>query len=225
MPRLTSASFPCFSPHTYGPAVAEQQYFHTPDFPSNLPGIWDRFFGFVERHTGRAVVMGEWGGPLSGRNEPFEETLANYLISRCMSDNFYWVSPRILDSSLLLLSHVDLKSDARSSDAFSVPEPGERGHWGLAASRLVEALQAPPGPAASCPAAPLPPPHDQGRQAFRAGAWSLCQPPLRFTQIERPLPLLRLQNDQESIHPLSSGCQARTKSCAERGLCTVMLRG
>lgn len=81
-----------YSPHTYGPAVVEQRYFNLAEsFPQNLPAIWDAFWGFVEQATGRAVVVGEWGGPLAGKNQLFEEALAQYLVQKCMSDTFYWV--------------------------------------------------------------------------------------------------------------------------------------
>ncbi|CAN0141424.1 unnamed protein product, partial [Phaeothamnion confervicola] len=52
-----------YSPHVYGPTVFAQPYFAASDgFPNNMPAIWDAHFGWVEATTGKAVVIGEWGG-------------------------------------------------------------------------------------------------------------------------------------------------------------------
>ena len=49
------------APHTYGPDVYKQPYFDDPQFPANMPVIWDRNFGqFVAQ--GYAVILGEFGG-------------------------------------------------------------------------------------------------------------------------------------------------------------------
>ena len=81
---------PHISPHTH---TQHQTYFDAADFPRNMPRIWDALFGFLEGATGRAVVMGEWGGfYLDGTpNKVFVDAFAGYLLNRCLSDNIYWV--------------------------------------------------------------------------------------------------------------------------------------
>lgn len=39
-----------------------KDYFTAATFPTNLPTIFDAQWGFAEKLTGRAVVIGEWGG-------------------------------------------------------------------------------------------------------------------------------------------------------------------
>jgi len=80
-----------YSPHTYGPSVDQQPYFDAPDYPRNLPKIWDALFGFVEQATGNAVVIGEWGGFYHNQTKLFIDEFALYLLERCMSDNIFWV--------------------------------------------------------------------------------------------------------------------------------------
>jgi len=80
-----------YSPHTYGPSVDHQPYFDAPDYPRNLPKIWDALFGFVEQATGNAVVIGEWGGFYRNKTKLFIDEFALYLLERCMSDSIWWV--------------------------------------------------------------------------------------------------------------------------------------
>jgi len=45
-----------YSPHVYGPDLYMQGYFDAPDFPKNMPAVWDQQWGFATSTTGRAVV-------------------------------------------------------------------------------------------------------------------------------------------------------------------------
>jgi endoglucanase len=55
-----------------------------------MPAIWEELFGFVEASTGRAVVIGEWGGFYTGLDRVWQDAFADYLIARCLDDNMYW---------------------------------------------------------------------------------------------------------------------------------------
>jgi len=50
-----------YSAHEYGPEVYAQPWFSSPDFPENLPAIWDSKFWFVEQEGIRPVFIGEFG--------------------------------------------------------------------------------------------------------------------------------------------------------------------
>ncbi|HLP42351.1 MAG TPA: glycoside hydrolase family 5 protein [Fibrobacteria bacterium] len=50
-----------YSPHEYGPEVFAQTWFSSPDFPSNLPGIWDKFFGYLVQGGESHLLVGEFG--------------------------------------------------------------------------------------------------------------------------------------------------------------------
>lgn len=55
-----------YSPHEYGPSVYPQTWFFSPDYPSNLPGIWNRHWGFIAEREIAPVVVGELGAPETG---------------------------------------------------------------------------------------------------------------------------------------------------------------
>jgi len=82
-----------YSPHIYGPEVfPRHRYFQDSRFPDNMPGIWDHQFGWIEKSTGRAVVLGEWGGSIVGDRKAAanQQKLAEWLVHACIPDNFWW---------------------------------------------------------------------------------------------------------------------------------------
>jgi len=79
-----------YSPHSYGPAVAYQSYFNVPSFPKNMPAIWDTHYGFVPSLTGNAMVIGEWGGAVSGQNGLWMNAFVDYLLAKGATDTFFW---------------------------------------------------------------------------------------------------------------------------------------
>jgi endoglucanase len=50
-----------YSPHEYGPEVFAQTWFSEPDFPKNMPGIWDKFFGYLVKGGQAHLLVGEFG--------------------------------------------------------------------------------------------------------------------------------------------------------------------
>jgi endoglucanase len=50
-----------YSPHEYGPEVFDQTWFSAADFPKNLPGIWDKFFGYLHKGGQSHLFVGEFG--------------------------------------------------------------------------------------------------------------------------------------------------------------------
>lgn len=82
------------SPHVYGPDVHWQSYFSDPNFPANMPAIWDTQFGYLTK-KGYTVVPGEWGGKYgtNGGNSydvSLQDTLTRYFVNRGICNSFYW---------------------------------------------------------------------------------------------------------------------------------------
>ena len=50
-----------YSPHEYGPEVFAQKWFTAAEFPGNLPGIWDKFFGYLHKGGQSHLLVGEFG--------------------------------------------------------------------------------------------------------------------------------------------------------------------
>jgi len=79
-----------YSPHVYGPAVAYQPYFAAPDFPKNMPSIWQRHWAYLREQNGGAIAIGEWGGTTDGANGKWTEAFVSFLRSIDARDNFFW---------------------------------------------------------------------------------------------------------------------------------------
>jgi endoglucanase len=76
------------SPHVYGPDVFPQDYFNAPDFPNNLPAIWEKHFGFLAGQY--ALAMGEWGGRYQGKDAVWQNALVDFLVKKGICNSFYW---------------------------------------------------------------------------------------------------------------------------------------
>ena len=93
-PLRLPANKTVYSPHVYGPDVAAQTYFSDPQFPSNMPAIWDTQFGFL-KGAGKTVVPGEWGGKYgtgggTSQDVALQNALTAYYASRGICSSFYW---------------------------------------------------------------------------------------------------------------------------------------
>ncbi len=82
-----------FIPHVYGPDVYNQPYFSDPNFPNNMPQIWDTHFGFA-RDDGLTLAIGEWGGKYGHGGDPkdtiWQDAFSQYLQDRQICHSFYW---------------------------------------------------------------------------------------------------------------------------------------
>ena len=96
-----------YSPHVYGPSVYMQNYFSEPDFPQNMPAIWDVHFGFVQTELQFPLWVGEWGGRYAAPNaaqgdDLWHEALTAYLLEHSIG-SFYWcLNPNSGDTGGLL---------------------------------------------------------------------------------------------------------------------------
>jgi len=95
------------APHFYGPDVYMHTYFSAPDFPANMPAIWNTNFGFA-KDLGYAVIPTEFGsryghdGGLELDKTWFDAAI-DWLISKDMRDGFFWSwNPNSSDTGGLL---------------------------------------------------------------------------------------------------------------------------
>jgi endoglucanase len=70
-----------YTPHVYGPSVFDQGYFKVPEFPNNLPAIWDNHFGYIAKEKLGCVFIGELGGRAVDRDGVWHEALTKYIES------------------------------------------------------------------------------------------------------------------------------------------------
>lgn len=81
-----------YAPHAYGPSVARPGYFAAPNFPANMPEIWDHHFGDLAK-AGRNLVIGEFCGAYDDTvpgDVAWQDAFVDYLIDRDIRGFFYW---------------------------------------------------------------------------------------------------------------------------------------
>ncbi|MDN3355759.1 cellulase family glycosylhydrolase [Actinomadura sp. DC4] len=91
--RLSVANRLVYSAHDYATSVADQTWFHDSSFPANLPGVWDRFWGYLFKQNVAPVWVGEFGTTLqSPIDQQWLATLVRYLGSTAQqgADSFQW---------------------------------------------------------------------------------------------------------------------------------------
>ncbi|SNR17255.1 cellulase family glycosylhydrolase [Tenacibaculum jejuense] len=59
--QLTDQTKLMYSAHEYGPEVSQQDWFETPDFPQNMPGIWEENYGYLYDNETSPLFIGEFG--------------------------------------------------------------------------------------------------------------------------------------------------------------------
>ncbi|MEJ3743495.1 cellulase family glycosylhydrolase [Actinomycetes bacterium KLBMP 9797] len=63
--RLNVANRLVYSPHEYATSVYHQDWFDEPDYPANMPALWDGFWGYLYKQNIAPIMMGEFGSTLA----------------------------------------------------------------------------------------------------------------------------------------------------------------
>jgi len=101
---LSTANRLVYSPHTYGPDVAYQDYFQDPTFPANMPAIWTAHFAYLKALKQGAIVTGEWGGHTTGADLVWLNAYISFMQTTDIRDQFFWcLNPDSGDTGGLLL--------------------------------------------------------------------------------------------------------------------------
>jgi endoglucanase len=78
--RLNVAHRLVYSAHDYPSSVYNQPWFNAPDYPNNLPGFWDKHWGYLAKQNIAPVWLGEFGTRLqSTSDQQWLTTLVKYL--------------------------------------------------------------------------------------------------------------------------------------------------
>jgi endoglucanase len=78
-----------YSPHVYGPSVYAQEYFDAPNFPANMPAIWDKHFGYLFGKQA-PIIVGEFGGKYTDSDKVWQDAFVAYLMAHGARSFFYW---------------------------------------------------------------------------------------------------------------------------------------
>jgi endoglucanase len=90
--RLNVPNRLVYSAHEYATSVFPQPWFSAPNYPNNLQGIWDNFWGFVHKENIAPLLVGEFGSTLQSTiDQVWLDTLVGYLGAGANGINFtYW---------------------------------------------------------------------------------------------------------------------------------------
>ncbi|MER5433120.1 cellulase family glycosylhydrolase [Streptomyces sp. NPDC002588] len=91
--QLNVANRVVYSAHDYATSVAQQSWFSDPTFPANMPGIWDKYWGYIFKQNLAPVWVGEFGTTLASTvDQKWLAALVTYLrpTSAYGADSFHW---------------------------------------------------------------------------------------------------------------------------------------
>lgn len=101
--RLSIPGRVVYSPHDYPASVYNQSWFGAPNYPSNLPGVWQPHWGYLVEQGQAPVLVGEFGTKLATqRDEQWLASLVQYMAARGMSFAFWSLNPNSGDTGGIL---------------------------------------------------------------------------------------------------------------------------
>ncbi|WP_078901670.1 cellulase family glycosylhydrolase [Actinacidiphila yeochonensis] len=78
--ELNVANRVVYSAHDYATSVSQQSWFTDPTFPANMPGVWDKYWGYLFKQNIAPVWVGEFGTTLqSTTDQQWLKALVDYM--------------------------------------------------------------------------------------------------------------------------------------------------
>lgn len=126
-----------YSAHDYATSVARQPWFDDPSFPDNMPGVWDRYWGYLFKQDIAPVWLGEFGTTLQSTvDQKWLAALVTYLrsTSACGADSFHWTfwswNPNSGDTGGILKDDWQTVDTVKDGYLASIKAPGFAGGGG-----------------------------------------------------------------------------------------------
>jgi chitinase len=80
--NLNVANRVVYSPHDYPASVFAQTWFSAPNYPNNLPSVWNQYWGYLYRQDVAPVWLGEFGSKLqTTSDQEWYQQITTYLAS------------------------------------------------------------------------------------------------------------------------------------------------
>jgi aryl-phospho-beta-D-glucosidase BglC (GH1 family) len=77
---LNSPNHVVYSPHDYPASVSNQPWFSDPNYPNNLPAVWNQYWGYLYRNDIAPVWLGEFGSKLqTASDQQWYQQITSYL--------------------------------------------------------------------------------------------------------------------------------------------------
>jgi endoglucanase len=92
-----------YSAHDYPASVYNQPWFSDPAYPSNLPGVWDNFWGYLHKNNTAPVLIGEFGTKLLTESDAkWYDSITAYLGANGVNFTFWSWNPNSVDTGGIL---------------------------------------------------------------------------------------------------------------------------
>lgn len=83
-----------YSPHDYPASLYAQKWFSDPAYPNNLPAVWDKNWGYIQKQGIAPVLLGEFGSALvTTSDQQWMSSMVNYLKTNGMSYAYWAFNP------------------------------------------------------------------------------------------------------------------------------------
>lgn len=93
-----------YSPHEYPASMYGHPWFSDPSYPENLPGVWDKYWGYLAADT--PVLIGEFGTRLeTDKDRQWLQKLQTYIRAKHLNWTFWSLNPNSGDTGGLLLDN------------------------------------------------------------------------------------------------------------------------
>ncbi|MGH2413967.1 MAG: glycoside hydrolase family 5 protein, partial [Microcystaceae cyanobacterium] len=104
--RLSRRNKLVYSPHEYGPGVADQPWFSDPKFPKDLINRWQIGFHYISSQTLAPIFIGEFGGRKVDTNSKegiWQNEFVKYIKQKNLSFAYWSWNPNSADTGGILL--------------------------------------------------------------------------------------------------------------------------
>jgi endoglucanase len=92
-----------YSAHDYGPDIWVQSWLKGPDYPHNLPSVWQTHWAYLQTGNIAPVYLGEFGGAMTDKAEvAWQTTLVNFLSQQRIGYTYWSWNPDSGDTGGLL---------------------------------------------------------------------------------------------------------------------------
>ena len=93
-----------YSAHDYGPEIYEQSWFQAPNFPNNLPTVWQQHWAYLQMESNAPVLVGEFGGRSMGQDAGgvWQRSLVDFLKAHAINYTYWAWNPDSGDTGGIL---------------------------------------------------------------------------------------------------------------------------
>ena len=83
-----------YSPHDYPASLFPQKWFSEPAYPANLPAVWDKNWGYIQKQGIAPILLGEFGSALATESDKqWMTSIVSYLKTNGMSFAYWSFNP------------------------------------------------------------------------------------------------------------------------------------